>query len=1565
MKPGIPSNFKRTPNSNEEAVPQLEEHLLLCKAWDAAPEALKVEATKALASIHPRSFKLLFESAMITGFTPKVLAMRPPAFRSRLDESIRRKPTLLRMTLLSYFQDYAPDLNQKFLRMMKEQELEPMRSDPEKVDAALGELRNTWRTDTPGQFELFEASLQTLVPGWWQAWPNPSLEPLTHTTESEEPAPSELDQLEAIPEPVSQGATAPTPNPTIAPLPPTDHELAPLSEATPEPPFTWCQIQDLPGWLASLESDLKRLDSDFARARSANDLTPLVKRLAEIELRVQVNEEGALPCAAPDNLRHACLQLRDGLRLGFRDPKVLEAIVAFREVHETYAIRRRELSLQLARNRQALGLQGGTDMPPVTCADVETLLSQLEADHLALEAETARLRNELRKELVSLGDRYELSFERISKRDQLLVALDAGSADSLVRVELENLLNDLTRDCSAWRHDQVVAALERDGLKGKGLVDLAQALLATKDIPLTLSYLRILQELPVEDSELEDFGPFIVTLLEALIKQFPDGEWVDLLMDQPWLAGLGREDILDEKVAAALCGVLLAAEVCSPDSLSHLWNGFRGPAVLASAPILGRLAEAVTSRRKWAWEDPSIETELEASRSTLEIAANNALGDFMKNHRQFREHLREVQYKLRNAWMDVREGRTTDLDPETLCEEFAAETRGQTAKRFLCQAFDEDIKDFFEGLQKHLILASRYQERPEILLSREEFRTEVNVLVAGTPVLERIWAFAGAVLEGSQVPKAVGPSPFVAMMLGSSSYARLLPEVVNRFNADPTAALMQEDLLTIVTRIGNPLQLQDVMDLLRSGGSFQQLWRLQADQGLPEDEPGPEVFRARLLRRILTHIPLERQEDLQRALVEGRFAWVEREVSAREQDHQQDLQFRSVALNASLMGVRDALRKCEDQVIDSNGDEPWRLETQTHLEALLRFVMVALGPQQTIEEKQQAFDSLASVLGGVQDHVRYQGRDFTLFDLPPVEGLAPPEPEPLPEDPDREFLRSLSQNLAERTDVKEVRESVGEFLKTFARITKMHSYREEATEQAKLQALVDFPFKWLSTTFQKPGCYLFEQPLRLFLIPGQTPSRDYLDRIQREMELNRGQAIHILLLPGLKQNAHRILTEEQTTGDLVVLDQGNLEQIFSSRRPHSALRQILRRRVSLERASPFMSTGNVDKDRHIYVSIGKIAEKVQDGNNWIILGGRRSGKSSLLHALKKTFLGKKSPHMVALVSLETLPHHGVSEEDLDLLVARRIAEEFGWPTLPQSLSDFEQTLRAQCRATRSYVLLDEVDYYVRWHRNSGLKEFQVIRKLRELSLGNRGSAAAGLFCFFSGFKNLYEVYRNPDPSDASYPWGNSLEMKSMPQMTLPETQTMVEEGFSDLLGIEVDHTVPPLIFKLTAGHPAFVQNLCNSILSQLESQGRATDALRITQDEVTKAYNFSGDISAREPFIHFVEATLNLNLSNLDKVIAYSIAVSIIHPDEDPERPVTRDQIDSDLIHWFNLCGRPMPSSQDITEALLNLTMTGMLKEQRGQRAYNMTFPTFVNILRRLEDANRNLLFELINDLEN
>ena len=325
--------------------------------------------------------------------------------------------------------------------------------------------------------------------------------------------------------------------------------------------------------------------------------------------------------------------------------------------------------------------------------------------------------------------------------------------------------------------------------------------------------------------------------------------------------------------------------------------------------------------------------------------------------------------------------------------------------------------------------------------------------------------------------------------------------------------------------------------------------------------------------------------------------------------------------------------------------------------------MGALSPQRTVEEKQQSFDRVSSIMGLVQDHVRYQGKDFRLFVLPLEQGCSPAELEPLPEDPDRAFLRTLADSLAEQADAKEARESVGEFLKTFARVTKMHSYLE-ANGRAKLMPMVDFPYKWFSTTFQKSGCYFFEQPIRLYLVPGPTPSRDLLERLRREVEENRGQAIQILILPGLTRNPHRVLEDHQVSGDLVVLDQVNLRSILSSPQAHSVLRQLLRRKVSLEIASPFMSTGNVDKDRHIYISIGRVAEKVQDGRNWIILGGRRSGKSSLLHALRKVFLGKKIPHKVALVSLETLPQEVASEVDLNLLVAQRIAEEFGWPTPP-------------------------------------------------------------------------------------------------------------------------------------------------------------------------------------------------------------------------------------------------------------------------------------------------------------
>ena len=153
------------------------------------------------------------------------------------------------------------------------------------------------------------------------------------------------------------------------------------------------------------------------------------------------------------------------------------------------------------------------------------------------------------------------------------------------------------------------------------------------------------------------------------------------------------------------------------------------------------------------------------------------------------------------------------------------------------------------------------------------------------------------------------------------------------------------------------------------------------------------------------------------------------------------------------------------------------------------------------------------------------------------------------------------------------------------------------------------------------------------------------------------EAICILILPGEAQSARRILEREIREGNLTLVDQDFLRQMLAAGTPGAPLRQVLRRSISLETASPFHSEGHVDKDRHVFVAPGNLLDKLRNGNSWVIWGGRRSGKTTLLMAVKNHYESlRKDPFRTAYLSLEDLPSLDVGA--VDLVVAKRIAGRY-------------------------------------------------------------------------------------------------------------------------------------------------------------------------------------------------------------------------------------------------------------------------------------------------------------------
>ena len=1545
MSNPLPRAFKNRPNPFAIADGNSEVWQAMLNAWTEAPEHVKAELSRSLAKYAPETFNAWHKCANVTGFQPKAIAGRPPGSRARLDEYARKSPAVLPQAAAAYFIKTAPALNNTFCKRMEERGVLPGQGDPDIVEEVLAELKAVWMPEEPAYVALFCAALRIITPDWWKIpVPEAELQP--------EDEPGKI-------EPLEPGASSASPLQGQALAPET---LDPAGSGNACP---WCAQADLSPTLRHLAAQLPAVLADIGSARRSGQLKMAAQRLEGLETGLPELENLPSPCGGFEGVRPCCDELKSALARGLLTPGAPEVLRAFQAAFDQAQSLQRAQVAELAERRKGLGLSPRPAAGLVPCRLLEAAFRGIEGEQASLDAIEAGRREQILARIRTL-EAGTMNQERLALALELRRSLSTGGAVGQVEQDLAALEAELAEDSRAWNPQEVAASLLQADLQGKDLIRLGRAILNSGEPALALAFFRTLQELPIEESGLEDFSDFVETLLLILVAQGSAEVWMDHLRDQPWLNSLARTDIQDEKIALAASAILMAAEYRSMGSFSHLWNGLRCPQNLSIVPHLGQLADAITTQQAWEWFDAERTTRVAASDRALEESSGQVLAEFQKGHKQFREFCRVAQARLREAWAEARAGRLPSLEPQDLCGEFASAAKGEASETFLCKTFNTAIRDYFQELDAHRELVRHSREAPSLQLHREDFDAERANLSHGDPALQRLWDKAAEALEAAPPlgPPEFAASPMVATALGSGAYAQLLPEAVERFNGDLAAGPRPEDLRNMVERMVRPLELPEVIERLEASGSTCQIRCVLALSGLAGPSPSPEEVTEQLSREI-GHLPsLVARQDLQKALKEGRFLWVKREVATAEAMLEKDRISFSAQINTGLAEVKVILQNLEDQANASEAAEAWKDQTQAAIGELLDRLKWASRPQQTVEEKQETLNGVLKILELVKDHVNYLAQDFELLRFP-----SRPAPEleegcllPWAGDPDRQELWTLMEKLGDASDPRTVRKSLEGFLLGFAKAAKMYG---NPPDRCKFATEVGFPYPLLHTSFHKPGSEVFNKPFRIYLLPGPAPEKDLLERVRREAEASRLQAITLVLLPGLAKAAKKFFDRDTKAGLLVLMDRTLLEQTLAAEHAHKPLRQLLRRRISLEEATPFLSTGNLDKNAHLYIPIGNIEGKLINGHSWVILGGRRSGKSTLLHAVKEILTHKKDPYRCAFISLESMPEKVAKGGNPDLIVALEIARQFGWdyPAHTTDLNAFESALREQAQTTRTCVLLDELDAYIQWHRDREQYRYPVIRSLRNVSQEFRGSSD-NLVCLFAGFKDLMRACRHPVPSDPSYPWGNFLHEIRTPCMDINETKALVDEGFREILGLEVDPEVPNRIFKYTAGHPAFVQKLCDLILSRLEKQGRDADRIRVTLDEVDRTYQFLGGNTEDRSFIRYVQRTLDLNLANLDKVIAYMFAVNLIGPEENYETPVSVEKIQEEVTSWFKDFGRKIPGTPEIQEALDNLVMTGMLTPLGTGRLFKMTFRSFVEILRMLEEADKDTIFRLIGELE-
>jgi hypothetical protein len=310
-----------------------------------------------------------------------------------------------------------------------------------------------------------------------------------------------------------------------------------------------------------------------------------------------------------------------------------------------------------------------------------------------------------------------------------------------------------------------------------------------------------------------------------------------------------------------------------------------------------------------------------------------------------------------------------------------------------------------------------------------------------------------------------------------------------------------------------------------------------------------------------------------------------------------------------------------------------------------------------------------------------------------------------------------------------------------------------------------------------------------------------------------GARIAILLASDASDWLGRLSTTPQRSHatSVVVLDGERLLSVVGSVRPRDALISALLEQADLTKASPFVSTGATPRE----MFFGRQQEAADlmsalGSGSVAVLGGRRIGKTSLLHRATQSLDAEGWSTVYADLQeagdWATFADHVRLRWDVD------VPTDFS----PGALARIVAQLRERGQG-RLVLVFDEVDQLLRWDQDHGenFVSEAFFRACRALS--QEGSAQF----VFSGERTIAE--RLWDPSSPHWNFCRPLPVR---QLTRDAADELLERPLASL-GVALLDREEALqhAWERTNGHPQIIQKLGEELVRSLNRRAPAERSL--------------------------------------------------------------------------------------------------------------------------------------------
>lgn len=280
--------------------------------------------------------------------------------------------------------------------------------------------------------------------------------------------------------------------------------------------------------------------------------------------------------------------------------------------------------------------------------------------------------------------------------------------------------------------------------------------------------------------------------------------------------------------------------------------------------------------------------------------------------------------------------------------------------------------------------------------------------------------------------------------------------------------------------------------------------------------------------------------------------------------------------------------------------------------------------------------------------------------------------------------------------------------------------------------------------------------------------------------------------------------------DIVIIGREDLARILTAPIPFRELRSFVLSQIDLTKVAPYRETGPVPD--HVFfgreAELSDISQSTRT-KSFIVIGGRRIGKSSLLGRLHRIVLPQ--------ANFRTVFYDCEADKSLEDFMSSKIED---WrPSVPDNApSTISELINSPPTDLPLVILLDEADSLIPEDRAAGWKIFKTLRSMAQ---------CPGSRCQFvmTGSRVLRETIQG----DVVGPFYNFASELVLGCLDFPAVEQIIVQPMRQLEVTLVDEArIVRTIYDFTSGHPNVVQRLCLRLITQLNKQGTR----RITLNDV-------------------------------------------------------------------------------------------------------------------------------------